>query len=632
MELLTSCPLDCPDRCSILCRSVDGELRLRGEPKHPYTLGFTCSKIRRYPGRRLSPHRIREPWIRRGDGYRPLSWDAALDLICEALDRARAENPASVMLVRGAGSMGMSKTFADYVFGSLGARGTRGSLCDAAGIAAIEADAGALRMNDPRQIDRAEAIVLWGKSPLDSSIHTAVQVARASRRGVPVVAVNPDPQSVRRLANRVVRVRPGADRFLALAVAKIYLENSDRTVPWDQAANAPAFEALLGRYGLADLLDLCGVESEEARALASFYLRTPRVATIVGWGLQRYANGGENVRAIHALAFVAGTLGIDGGGLYFNVPSSRHLRRPGLVPKGPNSLALPDLARQLPKAHPAIRVAWISCSNVLNQGPDAKANRDSFSSVSTVIVVDAFWTETARCATVVLPPALWLEEEDLAASYWHPAIGAIRKVFPPPGECRSDFEILRSLAARLGVDHPFPTVDHWLRALLPDQGPSLEEIRKQGWALCEEAPVAWEEGFSHVDGKFRFLEGLSPESPTDLRHPLRFLTHIRREALNSQLLPEEQQDALVVRLNPETAAFAGLRPGDGVRVVSISGELEGVVGMDPLLHPETVACPRGGWISLGQGVNEVTAAAVTDIGTGAAFYETRVRLERLTRT
>jgi hypothetical protein len=41
-----------------------------------------------------------------------------------------------------------------------------------------------------------------------------------------------------------------------------------------------------------------------------------------------------------------------------------------------------------------------------------------------------------------------------------------------------------------------------------------------------------------------------------------------------------------------------------------------------------VCCPRGGWISLGVGINEVTTVQFTDLGDNAAYYDTRVRLER----
>jgi anaerobic selenocysteine-containing dehydrogenase len=232
---------------------------------------------------------------------------------------------------------------------------------------------------------------------------------------------------------------------------------------------------------------------------------------------------------------------------------------------------------------------------------------------------------------VVLPPALWLEEEDLAASYWHRGIGAVRRVVGSPDGCRTDFEIVAEVARRLGVRTPFSAVDDWLAACLPAGAPSLAEIRDRGWWLCDEPEVAWDAGFAHPDRKFRLLEAVSPERPTDPRHPLRFLTLVRPDALHSQLLPEEQKGPLPARIHPATASALGLGPGCVVRIVSTTGEVEAEIHLDEGLHPDAVACPRGGWISLGLGVNEATEALVTDLGDGAAYYGTGVRVEKMAR-
>jgi len=627
LTVVTTCTLDCPDRCSIVCRVEAGGIRLRGNPDHPYTRGFTCAKIRRYPGRLASPHRIREPWIRSGEGFRPASWDEALDLVCGELERVRRDDPRGILWVRGAGSMGVSKGALDYLMTALGARGTRGALCDGAGIAAVEADAGRLDMNDPLQIDRAGAIVLWGKNPKASSVHTAAQVGRARSRGVPVVAVTPDPSPVRGLADRVVRVRPGTDRFLALGCCRLLLDSGVRLRPTDRAANPEAFEALVRSRTADEWLGACDVAPADAEALAALYARTRRTATIVGWGVQRHPYGAENVRAIHALAFLAGTLGVEGGGVYFNIPSSRHLNRPrpSTPAAPPPPLLLPALARELPRARPPVRFAWVAGSNLLNQAPDAKGLAEAFLRVETRVVVDAFWTETARHATVVLPPALWLEEEDLVGSYWANVVGAVRQVVDPPEGCRGDFEIVAEVARRLGVEFPFPDRDAWLSACLPAQGPDLEALRRRGWAVVPWPEVAWTEGFAHPDGRFRFLEAVHDEPSGPL--PFRFLTLIRPSALHSQMLPEEQPRPLEVRLAPATAEGLGLAAGDPVRIAGTVGELEAVVRIDPLLHPECVAVPRGGWVSLGLGVNEAVPVLVTDLGETAAYYGATVRLE-----
>ena len=647
--LLTTCALDCQDRCSIVCTPQPGRhpgepaagpetCRLRGDPFHPFTRGFTCAKIRRYPARLTSPERIVQPQVRVGRSFSAVTWGEAFEVIIPALEQSLRADPASVLYLRSGGAEGITKSYGDYLFGGLGARTTTGSLCDAAGTAAVEADTGALRMNHPRQIELAEAIVLWGKHPRASAIHVAAQVVEARRRGVPVLAINPDTAAVAGMADRVIRVRPGSDRFLALAVTKLLLQNSSRPVPWQRAANASAFLALLDDQSLPGLLAECDVTEADARSLAAVYARTPRVATVVGWGLQRYLTGGETVRALHALAFLAGTLGVPGGGFYFNVPSSRHLRAvpppawphpdvPGESTPAP-ALQVALLGREMMSARPPIRFAWVMCANPLNQVPDAQAVRRAFAAIPTRVVVEAFWTDTAREATVVLPPVLWLEEDDVTASPWHSWLGVIRKAFEPPPGCRSDFQILQDVGAHLGFPTEYRTPDAWLAARLPAGGPTPQQLRREGSVEIPEPEVAWSEGFAHPDGLLRLLDKLTPEPAADPARPLRLLSTVRRQALHSQMLPAEQEAVLEARIHPDTARAFGLEDGDAAVVESAVGGLHVVVRLDPGLHPGVVACPRDGWVSLGLGPNAAHVAAVADLGGQAAYYSTEVTIRR----
>ena len=97
--------------------------------------------------------------------------------------------------------------------------------------------------------------------------------------------------------------------------------------------------------------------------------------------------------------------------------------------------------------------------------------------------------------------------------------------------------------------------------------------------------------------------------------------------MHSQMTSKEQSEPLSIRLHPATAAASGVDEGAAIRVVSRVGVLNGMLRLDPGLHVDTVACPRGGWIEHSLGVNAATEAAVTDFGDGAAYYSTMVRVE-----
>src|SRR5256885_8936789 len=85
------CPHDCPDSCAwIVTVDDDGRaVRMAGDPDHPFTRGFLCTKVARYVERTYHPDRLLFPQIRvgaKGEGkFRRATWDEALALIAEKL-------------------------------------------------------------------------------------------------------------------------------------------------------------------------------------------------------------------------------------------------------------------------------------------------------------------------------------------------------------------------------------------------------------------------------------------------------------------------------------------------------------------------------------------------------------------
>ena len=107
--LVTACTLDCPDCCSLLVEVVNGRIkRIRGNPHHPYTDGYCCAKIHRFPRRLNSPNRIKTPLLKSKEKWQEISWEEALSLCVENIDKFRKE-PASILHLRGGASKGVIK-------------------------------------------------------------------------------------------------------------------------------------------------------------------------------------------------------------------------------------------------------------------------------------------------------------------------------------------------------------------------------------------------------------------------------------------------------------------------------------------------------------------------------------------
>ena len=104
MQVLPSvCPLDCPDRCALDVTVNDGRVvRIDGSKRSEYTNGYICSKVRRFPERQHSPHRVLHPMKRIGPKgsatFEAISWDNAIQLVTEKFtDVIRASGPEAVL-------------------------------------------------------------------------------------------------------------------------------------------------------------------------------------------------------------------------------------------------------------------------------------------------------------------------------------------------------------------------------------------------------------------------------------------------------------------------------------------------------------------------------------------------------
>ena len=643
MEQISSCTLDCQDTCSIVAeKNRQGRVVLKGNPDHPFTQGFICAKGRRALERITSPLRITTPLIRTGgkrDGvFQPASWDSALDLVAKKI-KALCSEPAAMLHVRYYGFRGVFSEGSNYLFDRLGATSTRGALCDNAGCAAFLADFGALEMNAPQELLNAGHIVNWGKDFSRSSLHLGAMVNRARKRGTCVTTISPGGDGNAPYTDHAICIRPGTDRFLAGAVVKRLDEQGmilARAAV--RATGVPAFLEILREQDMASFLTACDCNQCDLDRLVGIYsdpLNRP-AATLMGWGIQRYLFGGENVRYINALAFLSGQLGIGGGGSYFNVSSSRNInaRWADRGGKPCRTLLLPKIGQEILAADPPIRFLLIDGTNVVNQAPDSKTIQRALETVDFKVVVDAFMTDTASLADVILPCALDHEREEIVGSCFHNMINYSRALFPPVGEARPDFQIMADLAHRLGIDFPqrAEVLADCLNTSFVDtsggHGAILAQLKRTGFLETCHPEIAWKDlVFAHPDGKCRLPEKLNPEPPAPRGFPLHLLSLVNRDFIHSQI-PEAAQKGLPrVWINPESPVMAGLDPSEPVFLATGLGRMAVKVCFAEDLHRLTLIIRRGGWIKHGRCVNPLVEPLVTDMGENAAYYSQYARLE-----
>jgi anaerobic selenocysteine-containing dehydrogenase len=636
MRLRTSCTRDCPDACGIIATVEDGRVvKLQGDPEHPITRGFLCYRTSRFLERQYDVERLTAPQIRRNGRFEPISWDAALDLVAEKMLAVRKESGAAAILnYRCGGSLGLMKHVSDYFFERFGPVTIKsGDVCSGAGEAAQELDFGVADSHDLHDLMNSRTIVLWGKNPHVSNLHLLPVLRQAKAEGAGLILVDPVRHRGADLCDWFLQPRPGGDGALALGVARRLFETG-RANPQaaDYCDHLEDFRALCRSRSLDEWAAIADVSTADIEQLAAAYADGPS-AILVGWGLQRRTHGAATVRVLDALGAISGNLGVPGGGVsfYFKRRGAFDVSFSRGLDAAPRSIPEPLLGPGILEAEdPPIRLAWISCANPVDMLPDSNAVARALESRELTVVVDAFMTDTARVADLVLPTTTMLEEEDLVGAYGHHYLGNVRPVVEPPAGVKSDYRIVQALAERVGLADEFSgTEQDWKRRMLTpvaDQGASMEALQ-QGAVRNPRAPhvLFADRSFPTATGRVELIREIAvePAQPTAER-PLLLMATSTEKAQSSQWPASKQEGPARVTLHPSAAA--GFREGDRATLESETGALQVVLHIDARQRRDVALMDKGGWLRRGRAANALIEARATDAGGGAVYYDTPVRL------
>ncbi len=639
--LRTVCNRDCPDACGLIATVEDGRLvRLGGDPAHPVTRGFLCSRTSQFPARQNSPDRLTAPLLRDGDGFRPVSLEKAIAFAAERLLAIRSESgPASVLHYRSGGSLGMVKSVVDLFFEAFGpVTVKRGDICSGAGDAAQEADFGEEESHDLFDLERSRTILLWGKNPFVSNVHLLPLLKEAKSRGARIVLVDPVRHKTATLADAYVAPRPGGDLALALGVAALLLETG-RVVPEAPTfcESFEAFRALALSKGTGPWALEAGVPEEALELLASALADRP-CNVQVGWGMGRRTNGSAIVRAIDALGAISGNLGVPGGGVSFYFKRRGAFDTSFLRKAPPRTLSEPLLGREILEAkEPPVRAVWITAANPVAMLPDSATVARALETRDLVVVVDSFLTDTARRAHLVLPTTTLVEDDDLLGAYGNHWLGASVPVVAPPPGVKSDLEIVQLLAAEIdrragAAREPIApklagTATEWKRRILRKVEPlglTVERLEKESVRNPLAPTVLFEEGrFPTPTGRMRLLTDLPAPPEEEPGYPLWLFSSSTERSQCSQWAGEPP---VVLEATCHPDAAPGLPDGADVVVESAIGSLRARLRLDPSQRTDVLIVPKGGHLDSGTCANALVRARTTDAGEGAAYLDCRVRV------
>src|SRR5947209_8125995 len=224
------CPHDCPDTCSMLVTVEDGRAtRIAGDPDHPITQGFLCTKVSKYLERTYHADRLLYPQIRtgaKGDGkFRRATWDEALSLIAGKLNAIirSDDGPQAILPYSYGGTLGtlQGEAMAARFFNAIGASQLDRTICAAAGGAALNVTYGTRLGTDTERVGDAKLILLWGTNTLTSNPHLWPFIRKAKANGATTICIDPLKTRTAAACDEHIAIRPGTDAALALAIMHV---------------------------------------------------------------------------------------------------------------------------------------------------------------------------------------------------------------------------------------------------------------------------------------------------------------------------------------------------------------------------------------------------------------------------
>lgn len=671
-EFITTCPRNCYSTCTFRVRVENKRIKkilpFEGNlatPEGP------CIKGLSYLERTYSPDRLLFPLYRDKTGsFVRISTDSALDIVSSRLDSIRSKyGPHSIMWYKGSGMSGLTNEIGSQFWKAFGgATTTYGNLCWPAGLEAVRLTLGSVKHNVPWDLVNAKTIILWGKNPAETNIQEIAFIADAKEKGCRVIVIDPVRTPSADKADMLFSPIPGTDAALALAVAKILIDedlvNNDFI-----KKNVLGYEEFRSSLKIspAEASLITGIPETAIFGLAYTIGNGGPLTIIPGYGLQRHVNGGQTIRSILSLVVLTGNLGKSGAGFnYANLQSYIYedLKEPLSYYPDPEkdspfrrtiSMAKAGTA-MLNTQNPELKAIWVERGNPLLQLPDSSNVKRAFEGMDFRVVIDQFMTDTAASADIILPAKDIFEQSDIIGSYWSPYVQFKPKLIDTQGEIMPEPEIYFHLARRLGMDIPVElipepgneNIEKWLENRIkgyshltlhdlkngPVLAPGLQEIAYSD--LRFETPSGRIELLSESAHRLWKVSQLPEynQVPEDIdQYPLTLLTPNAANRLHSQFgnlkIIKETTPSAAVMISPADAKKRNITDNDVIRLYNGRGEAISHARISGRVPSGVVVLPNGIWICEGGGGNNLTAGEETDMGYGAAFHDTKVEITKI---
>ncbi len=480
------------------------------------------------------------------------------------------------------------------------------------------------------------SFLIMGSNTSEGHPLIASRIMKAKERGAKLLVLDPRRTQMARLADLYLPFRPGTDVAVLNGLMNVIISEGleDKAFIAERTEAFDEMKAVVEKYTPERVQEISGIPADQLRAAARLYATNKPSAIVYAMGITQHTTGVDNVKSCANLAMLTGNLGIPGAGVnplrgQNNVQGACDMGALPNVYPGYQVVTSEDVQKKFRDAWGStshtkvgltvteminavgdgrVRALYVMGENPMVADPDINHAYHCLERAEFLVVQDIFLSETARLAHVVLPSASFAEKDGTFTATDR-RVQRVRKAVEPPGQARSDWEIICALARQMGASgfdfaSPEEIFAEAARLTPSYAGISYERLEELG-SLHWPCPTADHPGtpylhkgkFARGLGRFHAVEFKEPAELPDPEYPftlttgrLMFHFHTGTMTRRSEKLHLEVPEAYI-EMNPDDAARIGLHGHKRVRVSSRRGQIELGVRVTKRIKPGIVFIP-----------------------------------------
>jgi len=626
----TTCPY-CGTGCSFNLVVNEGKVvGVAPYQRSPVNEGKLCPKGTYAHEFINSPDRLTKPLIKKAGKFVETSWEEALKLIadkfkaynadeCACLASARTSNEDNYAMMKFA--RGVLKTkHIDHC----------ARLCHASTVAGLANIFGSGAMtNSIGDIAESKCIMVIGSNTFENHPLIGRRVMEAKANGAKIIYADPRLTPTGKQADLFLQFYSGTDVCLLNGMMHEIIKNGwENKVFIDNRCNGfedLKKEVMKDDYNLENVSKITGISADKIKIAAEWFAKSGTSAILYSMGITQHTTGVDNVKSCGNIQMLTGNLGRPGTGVNAlrgqnNVQGACDMgalpvvftayqkvidpaahkkfadawKFPDGIAKGENGYEVTTLMNVLTEKKGEIKCLYIMGENPMVSDPDLTHVEHALKTLEFLVVQDIFMNETSALADVVLPAACYAEKDGTQTSTER-RVQIWRKAQNPPGEAKGDWEIIASIAAKMGYGPQFPwktseDVFNEMASLTPSYaGMTYQRLNKPEalhWPCPTNehpgTPILHGEKFGMPDGKgvmtaipFKYQR----ERP-DKDYPFLLTTgrciwqwHTGTMTRRSVDLEREEPTGWI-EINTEDAGALGVKNGEMVKAISRRGEIK----------------------------------------------------------